>query len=131
MLYRMVGRIKRIRSRAGREQTRVPAGPARLAAATGAQIILVDNTFTADGWGLRFHSPFVVNSRDEANSATQRIADGFAADIAANPADWHMMQKLWLADMSDERRRAMRNKPDHKLEDRQDVNLWQVQRLQD
>jgi phosphatidylinositol dimannoside acyltransferase len=99
------------------EQTRMPAGPARLAAATGAQIILVDNTFADDGWGLRFHSPIVVNSRDEANSATQRMADGFAADIAANPADWHMMQKLWLADMSDERRRAM-DKPEEASEPR-------------
>lgn len=99
------------------EQTRMPAGPARLAAATGAQIILVANTFTDDGWGLRFHSPFVVNSRDEATSATQRVADGFAADIAANPADWHMMQKLWLADMSDERRRAL-DKPEEASEPR-------------
>jgi KDO2-lipid IV(A) lauroyltransferase len=27
---------------------------------------------------------------------TQRLADAFAATIAAHPQDWHMLQKLWL-----------------------------------
>jgi KDO2-lipid IV(A) lauroyltransferase len=94
------------------EQTRFPAGPARLAAATGAELVLVENSFTdgpdGPGWGLRMHTPIHVHGRDEVNSATQRMADGFAADIAANPVDWHMMQKLWLADLSDDRRAALR-----------------------
>jgi len=90
------------------ERTRMPAGPARLAAATGAPIVVADNTFTEDGWGLRFHTPFDVSGRDEAAAATQRIADGFAADIAAHPADWHMMQKLWLADLPEKSREALR-----------------------
>jgi KDO2-lipid IV(A) lauroyltransferase len=94
------------------EQTRMPAGPGRLAAATGAQILVVDNTFTEDGWGLRMHSPIQVTSRDEVASATQRMADGFAADIAANVADWHMMQKLWLADLPANRREALRDEPE-------------------
>ncbi|MCT2583165.1 phosphatidylinositol mannoside acyltransferase [Actinophytocola gossypii] len=88
-------------------KTRMPAGPARLAATTGAQILVVDNTFTEDGWGLRMHTPILVHGRDEVASATQRIADGFAADIGANPVDWHMMQKLWIEDLSDERRAAL------------------------
>lgn len=95
------------------EQTRMPAGPARLAAATGAQILIVDNSFTdgprGPGWGLRAHTPMLVSGRDEVASATQRMADAFAADIVAKPADWHMMQKLWLADLSDERREALRD----------------------
>jgi KDO2-lipid IV(A) lauroyltransferase len=93
------------------EQTRMPAGPARLAAATGAQILIVDNTFTdgqdGAGWGVRVHTPILVGGRDEVNSATQRMADGFAADIATNVADWHMMQKLWLADLPQGRREAL------------------------
>jgi KDO2-lipid IV(A) lauroyltransferase len=32
------------------------------------------------------------------------MADRFADNIAAHPADWHMMQPQWLADLSDERR---------------------------
>jgi KDO2-lipid IV(A) lauroyltransferase len=82
-------------------ETRMPAGPARLAAATGAQLMIVDNTFTDDGWGLRLHTPMLVHGREEVQSATQRMADAFAADIAANPVDWHMVQKLWLADLVD------------------------------
>jgi phosphatidylinositol dimannoside acyltransferase len=31
--------------------------------------------------------------------ATQAVADAFAADIAEHPADWHMLQPLWLADV--------------------------------
>jgi phosphatidylinositol dimannoside acyltransferase len=89
------------------EQTRMPAGPARLAAVTGAQILIVDNTFTDDGWGIRFHTPIQVHNREDVGPATQRMADAFAADIANNPADWHMMQKLWLSDLDEERQRAL------------------------
>jgi KDO2-lipid IV(A) lauroyltransferase len=89
------------------EETRMPAGPARLAAATGAELLVADNTFTEDGWGLRFHTPIHVHGREDVGPATQRMADGFAADIANHPADWHMMQKLWLADLDDDRRKAL------------------------
>jgi phosphatidylinositol dimannoside acyltransferase len=88
-------------------QTRMPAGPARLAAITGAQLMIVDNFFTEDGWGVRLHTPILVHGRDEVASATQRMADAFAADIAANPVDWHMMQKLWLEDLSEQRRASL------------------------
>jgi lauroyl/myristoyl acyltransferase len=90
------------------EETRMPAGPARLAAATGAQLLVVDNTFTDDGWGVRVHTPIPVHGREDVIPATQRMADAFAADIAANPVDWHMMQKLWLADLDDDRRQALK-----------------------
>ncbi len=40
-------------------------------------------------------------------AATQAIADVFAADIAAHPADWHMLQQLWLADLPASRRAAL------------------------
>jgi KDO2-lipid IV(A) lauroyltransferase len=93
------------------EETRMPAGPARLAAATGAQLLLVENTFTDDaegpGWGVRVHTPILVHGREDVAPATQRMADGFAADIANNPADWHMMQKLWLADLDEERQQTL------------------------
>jgi phosphatidylinositol dimannoside acyltransferase len=89
------------------EETRMPAGPARLAATTGAQILVVDNLFTDDGWGVRVHTPITVHGREDVPVATQRMADAFAADIATNPADWHMMQKLWLADLDEDRRQAL------------------------
>ncbi|MFC4857391.1 phosphatidylinositol mannoside acyltransferase [Actinophytocola glycyrrhizae] len=89
------------------EEARMPSGPARLAAVTGAELLIADNTFTEDGWGVRIHTPIVVHGREDVAPATQRMADAFAADIATHPADWHMMQKLWLADLDDERRKAL------------------------
>lgn len=86
------------------EATRMPAGPARLAASTGAALLPMSTWFTDDGWGMRVHPRIRVNGPDEVASATQRLADVFAGDIAAHPADWHMLQNLWLADLSDERR---------------------------
>jgi KDO2-lipid IV(A) lauroyltransferase len=32
--------------------------------------------------------------------ATQTVADCFATDIAAHPQDWHMLQPLWIDDLS-------------------------------
>lgn len=89
------------------EQTRMPAGPARLAAMTGATLLIVNQSFTEDGWGLGVHSPMIVHEREEIPAVTQRMADAFAADIAANPIDWHMLQPLWLADLPDESRAAL------------------------
>jgi lauroyl/myristoyl acyltransferase len=89
------------------EETRMPAGPARLAAATGAQLLIVANTFTDDGWGVRVHTPLLVHGREDVVPTTQRMADAFAADIANDPADWHMMQKLWLSDLDEERQEAL------------------------
>jgi len=91
------------------EETRMPAGPARLAAVTGAQLLIVDNPVTDDGWGIRFHTPITVHGREDVAPATQRMADAFAADIANSPADWHMMQKLWLADLDEDRRNALKS----------------------
>jgi len=89
------------------EQTRMPAGPARLAAMTGATLLIVNQTFTEHGWGLGVHSPMTVGEREEIPTVTQRMADAFAADIAANPVDWHMLQPLWLADLPAERQRVL------------------------
>ncbi|MDV6013334.1 phosphatidylinositol mannoside acyltransferase [Haloechinothrix sp. LS1_15] len=83
------------------ERTRMPGGPARLAADTGAALLPVGSWFTDSGWGFRVHPRIRVDSRDEVAAATQLLADCFAGDIAAHPADWHMLQRLWLADLDD------------------------------
>ena len=85
--------------------TRMPAGPASLALRTGAVLIPVTLSFPADGWGVRFHPE--VEHTDVA-TMTQQVADAFAEGIAAHPADWHMLQRLWLDDLSadDPRRRT-------------------------
>ncbi|HEU5472874.1 MAG TPA: phosphatidylinositol mannoside acyltransferase [Actinophytocola sp.] len=89
------------------EPTRMPAGPARLAAITGATLLIVNQSFTEDGWGLTLHTPMIVHEREQIPAVTQRMADAFAADIAANPVDWHMLQPLWISDLPDERQRVL------------------------
>ncbi|MGW4111342.1 phosphatidylinositol mannoside acyltransferase [Actinosynnema sp. NPDC004786] len=90
------------------ERTLMPAGPAHLAATTGAALIPAGLWFTEDGWGIRMHPPIRVSGTAGVAAATQQVADVFAADIAAHPTDWHMMQRLWLADLPESRQKALR-----------------------
>jgi lauroyl/myristoyl acyltransferase len=85
------------------EPTRMPAGSAKLAIETGADLIAFHSWYTAQGWGFSVSEPLDTSSRDVA-VITQSLADHFARNIAAHPADWHMMQPQWLADLSEERR---------------------------
>lgn len=88
------------------ERTWMPAGAAKLAIETGAALIPVHAWFTTEaddteGWGLKTCTPVDVSGGVAA--ATQALADEFAANIAAHPADWHMLQPLWEADLSPDR----------------------------
>jgi phosphatidylinositol dimannoside acyltransferase len=85
------------------EPTRMPAGSAKLAIETGADLIPVHCWYTAHEWGFQAHPPLDTSSGDVA-AITQKLADHFARGIAAYPADWHMMQPQWIADLSAERR---------------------------
>ncbi|MBW0274750.1 lipid A biosynthesis lauroyl acyltransferase [Nocardia sp. MH4] len=89
------------------ERTWMPAGAAKLAIETGAALMPVHGWFTVEadgteGWGLKTEAPLDVSGGVAA--ATQALADRFAANIAEHPADWHMLQPLWEADLSPERR---------------------------
>jgi lauroyl/myristoyl acyltransferase len=76
--------------------TRMPAGPASLALRTGAVLLPVTLSFLPDGWHCVFH-PQVAHT--DVATMTQALADVFADGIAAHPADWHMLQRLWLDDL--------------------------------
>ncbi|MFZ3571719.1 phosphatidylinositol mannoside acyltransferase [Streptomyces sp. BH097] len=86
------------------ETTRMPAGPAMLAQQTGALLLPVtlwyDDSPIMRG---RVHPPVDVpetGTRAEKTSVmTQALADAFATGIADHPEDWHMLQRLWLADL--------------------------------
>ncbi|MBX9426302.1 phosphatidylinositol mannoside acyltransferase [Streptomyces lateritius] len=86
------------------EKTRMPGGPAMLALQTGALLmpatLWYDETPVMKG---RIHPPVDVppsGTRAEKTSAmTQALADAFAGGIAEHPEDWHMLQRLWLADL--------------------------------
>jgi KDO2-lipid IV(A) lauroyltransferase len=84
---------------------RMPAGPASLALKTGAALVPVHLAFRPDGWQVTFYEE--VPQTDVA-TMTQQLADRFAEGIRQHPADWHMLQRLWLEDLdpSDPRRVA-------------------------
>jgi lauroyl/myristoyl acyltransferase len=77
-------------------RARMPAGPATLALRTGAALIPATLSFLPDGWQVVFHPE--IEHTDVA-TMTQQIADAFARGIAEHPADWHMLQRLWLEDL--------------------------------
>jgi phosphatidylinositol dimannoside acyltransferase len=84
------------------EPARMPGGPALLAATMGAALLPVSMWFTDDGWGQLINPPLEVPEgrlRDQVPALTQSVARSFEKDIAAHPADWHMLQKLWVADL--------------------------------
>lgn len=86
------------------EPARMPAGPALLAQQTGALLLPVtlwyDDSPVMQG---RVHPPIEVpetGTRAEKTSVmTQALADAYASGIAEHPEDWHMLQRLWLADL--------------------------------
>jgi KDO2-lipid IV(A) lauroyltransferase len=81
------------------EPARFPAGPARLAALTGAVLMPAYPHFSADGWVVPIADPVPVDRTPESVAkATQAIADAFACLIAQAPQDWHALQPLWTAD---------------------------------
>jgi lauroyl/myristoyl acyltransferase len=85
------------------EQTRMPAGSARLAVETGAALLPSHVWYDGDDCVVHIQEPLDTSSGDVA-AITQALADKFAEGISAHPADWHMMQPQWLADLSVERR---------------------------
>jgi phosphatidylinositol dimannoside acyltransferase len=85
------------------EPTRMPAGSAKLAIATGAALLPVHCWFEPQGWGISIH-PALDCTGGDVDCITQALADQFAKNIAAHPEDWHMLQPQWLADLSTERR---------------------------
>jgi phosphatidylinositol dimannoside acyltransferase len=80
------------------ELTRMPAGSAKLAIETGATLLPAHCWFEDDSWGIRICRALDCGSGD-VNGITQALADVFARNIAAHPADWHMLQPQWLADL--------------------------------
>ncbi|MEU6487729.1 phosphatidylinositol mannoside acyltransferase [Streptomyces sp. NPDC046887] len=85
------------------EQARMPAGPAMLAQQTGAVLLPVTLWYDTASMRGRVHPPVDIpaeGTRAEKSALmTQSLADAFAEGIAEHPEDWHMLQRLWLADL--------------------------------
>ena len=77
---------------------RLPTGPARLAAMTGAALLPVHPRFAPAGWVIDFAQPVPVPGRAAVAKATQALADALGVLIARAPADWHALQPIWSGD---------------------------------
>jgi KDO2-lipid IV(A) lauroyltransferase len=86
------------------EKARMMGGPAALAIQTGAALMPVSLWFDgAAGWGAHIYPELPVppgGSRAEKVAAmTQQLARAFEAGIAEYPQDWHMLQRVFTADL--------------------------------
>jgi KDO2-lipid IV(A) lauroyltransferase len=88
------------------QRATMPAGPAALALRTGAPLVPV--ALWSEGAPpqhtnvLHFGEPIEPprgSGSDRIATMTQAVADVFAGQIRAHPADWHMLQKLFTADL--------------------------------
>ncbi|REE94689.1 phosphatidylinositol mannoside acyltransferase [Thermomonospora umbrina] len=83
---------------------RMPGGPAALAVQTGAALFPVTLWFDGPGWGARVHDeiavPDVPDRKDRIRAMTQELALVFQQGIAEHPEDWHMLQRVWVEDLS-------------------------------
>jgi KDO2-lipid IV(A) lauroyltransferase len=101
------------------ERARVAAGPAALAAGGAASLAtaalsyerLTGERRRAAGtrWGvhIEFSDPIEVDpssaGRERVVALTQAWVDQVAAGIAAHPQDWHMLQRVFVADLDPDR----------------------------
>jgi phosphatidylinositol dimannoside acyltransferase len=85
------------------EKARMMAGPAALAVRTGAALMPATLWFEGDQWAVRIHEeipvPAAGDKRRQAAEMTQQLARVFEEGIRAHPADWHMLQRVFVADL--------------------------------
>ncbi len=88
------------------EQARI-AATAALAAHTGAALLPVATWFEGDDWGAHIYPEIPVpasGTRTEKVAVmSQQLARVFEAAIAEHPQDWHMLQRVFTADLDPER----------------------------
>ncbi|GAA1069901.1 MULTISPECIES: phosphatidylinositol mannoside acyltransferase [Kitasatospora] len=89
------------------EPTRMPAGPAALALRTGAALFPVTLWYDGPLMRAEIHPeippPAEGDQRERTSAMVQALADVWAEGIREHAEDWHMLQKLWLADLGTDR----------------------------
>jgi phosphatidylinositol dimannoside acyltransferase len=88
------------------EKARISA-VAALAVHTGAALMPTATWFDGEDWGATIYDEIPVpetGTRAEKVAAmSQQLADRFAEAIAEHPEDWHMLQKVFVADLDQAR----------------------------
>jgi phosphatidylinositol dimannoside acyltransferase len=85
------------------ERARMAAGPAALAVQTGAALMPVTLCFEDDYWRADISPEVPVPAegtrKEKVAAMTQQMARFFEAGIREHPEDWHMLQKVFVADL--------------------------------
>jgi len=80
-----------------------PAGPALLAARTGATLMPAISYYEGEQTHLAFLpellAPAGLPLRERVQSLTQQFADIVGTAAREHPTDWHMLQRVWTADL--------------------------------
>lgn len=93
-------------SRSGVEVTlsgapaRMPRGPAELARRTGAPLVPATLHYDGPELVVTFHDPVAhVEGEDGVVTMMQAVADRFTDALRVHTVDWHMMQRVFVADL--------------------------------
>lgn len=82
------------------QPARMPAGPAAIARSTGAVLLPATLHYTEHGMRIWLHEPVEpVPGAQGLQQMTQSLADAFSRGIAIDPQDWHMLQRVFAADV--------------------------------
>jgi len=88
------------------EPARMMGGAAALAVHTGAALMPVTLWYDGPYWGAHIHPEIGVPTDGDrpgkVNAMTQQLARVFEAAIAEHPEDWHMLQKVFVAELDPE-----------------------------
>jgi phosphatidylinositol dimannoside acyltransferase len=95
------------------EKARIAAGPAALAVQTGAALMPVATWFEGnDEWGAHIYDEIPVppdgNRKEKVARMSQQLAAVFEQAIREHPQDWHMLQRVFTADLDPARMRPAR-----------------------
>lgn len=84
-------------------KARMMGGAAALAVQTGAALMPAILWFEGNGWGLHIHEEIPVPADGDRKQKTaammQEVARIFEAGITEHPQDWHMLQRVFVADL--------------------------------
>jgi KDO2-lipid IV(A) lauroyltransferase len=71
-----------------------------LARRTGAALIPVTLHYSGTDMTITFHPPVPHDAGDDGPATMmQGVADAFTTALRAHPQDWHMMQRVFSADL--------------------------------